>query len=311
MQILRALRFLLGAVLLSCGSSVLLGQYPGPADNSVNSGFSWTMPQAEGSLSKKSLSQVDGSDNSNEPDSRDETASLPYGGGASGTVSVAELRHPLSGKARALIQKAQMALIAGNVDDCLQELDAAVKERSAIPYIPGVRGEAYLFSGRVPEAIAELRLAVEQLPVSANYSNLGFAYILNGDIDEGEQNLERALELKDVLQTRYLLGLVLLDLKPRNAEACDQLDRAQNLIPEARVALAVCYERGGSEAAAARQVRDFLGPARESEFDEWKKWVDTVATEARPSGRFGLHPRGIEQPALDSAASLHEVSRDQ
>ena len=164
-----------------------------------------------------------------------------------------------------------------------------MKINSAIPYAHGVRGAAYLLLGRYADAISELQQAVQVLPLPAIYSNLAYAHVLNGDAEQAEQDLHQALQRSNAPpQARYLMGLLLLDRKPQNTEACQELERAQNLMPAVHAALAVCYQRGGQVDAASVQIRDFLGPANQSKFELWKKWVAAVATRPHPSSAFGL-----------------------
>ena len=211
---------------------------------------------------------------------------------ADGPVSVAELQHPLRGKARALILKAESDLQARKIQKCFDDLDKAVKIPSAVPYAHSVRGAAFLLGGRVSEALAELQEAVAVLRLSGNYSNLAYAHLLNGETGRAEKELHRALELNtSAPQSRFLMGLVLLDSRPRNEEACDNLEEAGSLTPIVHVALAICYERGGRGNAADRQIREYLGPSRESRFDTWKQWVVSTAAEKNPSTAFGLPPQ--------------------
>jgi Flp pilus assembly protein TadD len=206
-----------------------------------------------------------------------------------GTITAAELQHPLSSKARSLLLKAQTAMHAGNFDECFRDLDNAMKIKSAAPYVHGIRGAADLLRGLIPEAISELQQAVQVLPIPANYSNLAYGHLLTGDVELGEQELRRAIEFHSpVPQARYLLGLLLLDRKPRNTEACEHLQQAQELMPVVHMALAVCYTRDGREVAADGQIRQVLGPANEIKFDFWKRWVSLVATQPKPSTAFGL-----------------------
>lgn len=72
-----------------------------------------------------------------------------------GTITVAELQHPLSRKARSLLLKAQTAMRAANFEECSQDLDKAMKIKSAVPYVPGVGGASYILRGRIPEAISD------------------------------------------------------------------------------------------------------------------------------------------------------------
>ncbi len=108
---------------------------------------------------------------------------------------MAELQHPLSRKGRSFLEKAQKELRAGKTDEGVAILKNALKEPSAVPYVHSMLGAIYLRLGRVPEAIAELEQAVQLLPMAVNYSNLGYAYCVQGDAIKGEQELHRALEL--------------------------------------------------------------------------------------------------------------------
>ncbi len=207
------------------------------------------------------------------------------------TVSIAELQHPLSGKAKSILLKAQAALQAGKFPECLQDLDQAMKIPSAIPYAYGLRGAAYLKSGDVAKAIPDLQQVVQVLPLAGNYSNLGYAYLMSGERELGEEQVRRAIESPNApLQARYLMGLLLLDRKSQTDEACDDLDRARNLMPKVHMALAVCYARDGMEDASNREIRQLLGTARASMFEFWKTWVIAVAAEADPAASLGLRP---------------------
>lgn len=210
----------------------------------------------------------------------------------SGAVSVAELQNHLSRKARSLLLKAEQAIHEGKPDDCLRFLQAASKERSASIYIPGARGAALLLIGKIPDAIDALNEAVTMMPISANYSNLGLAYLMNGEVDHATQDLRRALDLRNSPRTRYLMGLVLLDSKPGTEIACDDLQQAREAVPAANLALAVCYARDGQQAAANNLLQDYLGTQRESAIEYWRNWVASVASETQPSKAFGLpyHP---------------------
>lgn len=209
---------------------------------------------------------------------------------ALGTVSVTELQHPLSEKGRSILLKAQTALEAGKLPECLQDLDKAMKVSSAVPYVYGLRGAAYLSAGDAARALPDLQRAVQVMPLPGNISNLGYAYLLSGERELGEQMVRRALGFPNApTQARYLMGLLLLDRKSQLNEACDDLDRARNLTPSVHMALAVCYERNGMEDASNLEIRELLGIARAPMFDFWKHWVASVAAQPHPSAVLGLH----------------------
>lgn len=276
-----ALRFYLLAILLP--SAVLYAQYPGPPEIGMSSLSSFPSVDARPPAAPTAQPATS--------DPWDFDAAYPTFNAHTddaGSVSVSELQHPLSGKARSLLLKAKTDLHEGKIDDCMNVLENAMKERSAIPYIYGVRGAAYLLRGSVDDAIVELEKAVNALPVSANYSNLGFAHLLKGDVDQAEEELRHALNLHNSAATRYLMGLILLDRKPSMDEACDDLQQGQSVTAVAPLALAVCYARDGQASAANNLVREFVSSQPDSDLDYWQAWVDTVAGKPRPSEEFGI-----------------------
>lgn len=277
-------------VFISAGFTVY-AQYPGPAEKGVAAfGAPDSVPNMDDSESANALYGAQNQQGSLLPPNDDPLFPPTEASEGKGTVSVAELQHPLSRKARSLIFKAQTALHQGNMTECFQDLDKAMKERSAEPYVHGVRGAALLMTGHVADAIPELEQAVQILPLPANYSNLGYAYILNGQAEKGEDLVRRAASSPDSpMQSHYLMGLLQLDSKAHAGDACVDLERAQNLMPAAHMALAVCYAKDGQGNASEGQIRKVLGPQNESWFDFWKKWVTAVAAEPAPAQAFGLH----------------------
>jgi Flp pilus assembly protein TadD len=126
------------------------------------------------------------------------------------TVSAELLRHPLSGKAAKLLDRARRYSHAGEHAKAVEELRLALKEPSATVYAHGMLGTEYLWLNQVPDALGELELAVQLLPHDvASRSNLGYALYLLGQKDRGEQEVRLALSL-DVNnhQTRFVLGLL-------------------------------------------------------------------------------------------------------
>jgi Flp pilus assembly protein TadD len=270
-------------IFASCGLT-LYGQYPGSTEDG-----DWRLPgmQSSPATPHSTLTSLHSDDFAFLSADQRATADRPEG---NDTITVAELQHPLSGKTRSLLLKAQTAMRRGNFDECFQDLDKAIKINSAVPYVHSVRGAAYLLQGHVPEAVLELQQAVQVLPIPANYTNLAYAYLLSGDVELGEQELRRAIRFHSPLpQVRYLIGLLLLDRKPQVKEACENLQRARDLMPAVHMALAVCYVRDGQEVAANEQIRQVLGPANGSEFEFWRNWVGSVAARPRPSTAFGLY----------------------
>lgn len=128
-----------------------------------------------------------------------------------GTVSVEELQHPLSNKAIKMLRRAENFSAMGRHDKAIEQLYAALKEPSAVPYVHSLLGQEYLKTNQVPVAITELQEAVKLLPHNvADHSNLGYALYLTGDLDSGEREVRKALELdRQNSKTQHVLEQIL------------------------------------------------------------------------------------------------------
>jgi tetratricopeptide (TPR) repeat protein len=268
----------------------LFGQYPGPAETAgtwlfAGSGVNNAPASPRGAVTPFEYS-THGENNSDTllfpPPQKDPPPS--------GRISVAELQHPLSRKGKRLMLQAQKHLEEHKTTEALADLGKALQEPSAVPYAHSMLGATYLWLGRVSEAIPELQQAVQMLPTATNYSNLGYAHCIVGDRAEGERELQRALELDSAsARTHYLIGVLLLDNKDRNHEACAQLERAESALRSAHMALAVCYVRAGQDAAVDRQIKEYAGAADDTGIAFWTHWAYLVASQAKPSTAFGFH----------------------
>jgi tetratricopeptide (TPR) repeat protein len=175
------------------------------------------------------------------------------------TVSVEELRHPLSGKGRTMIEKAQRYSRSGDYSKAIQELNQALKEPSAEPYAHMILGYVYLKLRRTPEAVQELGQATSLLPrFPAGHSNFGYALCVSGKIERGLEEVDTALVLDpNLLKARFLKGVILLDRDSREHDGWENLQLAQREIPGAHLALALYYARHGQDVVAQQQLQDF------------------------------------------------------
>ena len=234
-----------------------------------------------------------------------EPAVPPAGGD---TVSVQQLRHPLSRKARGLLNKAESLLTHGQRDQGKQQLALAIKEPSAAPYAHALLGTEYLRDGQAHRAIPELETAAHSLPIASIHSNLGFALCLTGDIQRGQEEFQRALSLDgNSAKARFLLGIVLLDQKSTEGEALYDLNLAQKEIRTAHLAMAVAEMRRGDMDAGERQVRKFLGSTHQADFSKILQWATVAAARPHPTVAFGFPdkltstvPPAPAQPQSDS-----------
>lgn len=212
-----------------------------------------------------------------------------------GTTSVDELRHPLSGKGRRLIESGQRYAKAGDHDRAIVEFRKALREPPSAPYACALLGIEYLKTRDFPAAVASLTEAIQYMPrLSANHSNLGYAFFLMGKRDSAERELREAVKLDNVApQPRYLLGLLLLD--QRSEDAGRYLSLAQRILGKARLALAIFHFRHGDAVAAAQDLREFLGSQWPEEAAGALQWARAAAQMERPSILFGF-PAEAHQP---------------
>ena len=177
----------------------------------------------------------------------------------SGTVSVEELRNPLSGKSLRTILSAQQHLRSGERLQGLQELRQAMNDPIAMPYAISILGAEHVRSGEYDVATRELQQAVKLLPGRAeNFSNLAYVLYLTGHTEEGVAEARKALQLDPARpKTRLVLGMLLLRQGSHEAEAIAHLQAATEEVPSAHLALAAHYERVGHAPEAEKERRAY------------------------------------------------------
>jgi Flp pilus assembly protein TadD len=214
---------------------------------------------------------------------RPESSSSP-----AGTVSVEQLRHPLTRKGGQLLERAQRYAKAGEHRKAIQEFLRALGEASAAPYAHSLLGIEYLKIGDLASATSALLEAVRVLPgIAANHTNLGYALCLTGQRKPAERELREAVRLdRTSPQARYLLGLIQLD--QRSPEAAQNLGFAMQDMHKARLALAIAHVRAGDLVSARQDIRHYLGLERLQESDSTEQWVAQASILDHPSVLFGL-----------------------
>ena len=176
-----------------------------------------------------------------------------------GTVSVEELRNPLTGKSLRAILTAQQHLRSGERIQGLQELRQAMNDPIAMPYAISILGAEHVRTGEYDVATSELQQAVKLLPGRPeNLSNLAYVLYLTGHNEEGVAEARKALQLDPARpKTRLVLGMLLLRQGSNEAEAITHLQAATQEIPSAHLALAAHYERQGHAPEAERERRAY------------------------------------------------------
>ena len=206
---------------------------------------------------------------------------------AAGSVSVSELRHPLSKAGAALAQKAQELSNAGKHAEAIEVLKQMLTDSSSAGYARSLLGVEYLKMGDITGAIPQLKMAVTLMPwLAANHSNLGFALCRTGDRQAGEAELIEALKLDSSNpKANFLLGVMLLD---KNApEARNHLQVAVNEVSRARLALAVFYARLGEKGPVQAEVDAYV-QSRSVVSADVEHFVAYAAALAAPALAFGF-----------------------
>jgi tetratricopeptide (TPR) repeat protein len=200
-------------------------------------------------------------------------------GGPGRTVSVDQLRHPMSPKAKKLFAEAEKASAAGQYLKAIDLLQGALKDPPAAPYARMNIGVAYLKTNQPAMAVPELQAAVVALPNDAvARNNLAYALLLTRRVDAAEVECRKALQLDaNNSKARWVMGAILLAKGTHPEEAVEDLRFASREIPKARVMLAQFYERSGQKDAAAKELRAYLPQASVQERSSVEQWLSKLA----------------------------------
>lgn len=118
-------------------------------------------------------------------------------------VSVDELRHPMTEKARRVLAKAWGYAQRGEHSRAIATLrEGMAKVRALVPYAHGLLGIEYLRTGRNNEAVPELAEAAGLFPHDpAAHSNLALSLCVTGQLENAEQEARVALYLDPQLDS--------------------------------------------------------------------------------------------------------------
>jgi tetratricopeptide (TPR) repeat protein len=206
-----------------------------------------------------------------------------------GIVSVQELEHPISDPDRKRLRQAEQKFEKGKWKDGMKSLEAALEKPATAGYAEAILGTEYLKQNELALAVKYLTESAQMLPGSvAVHSNLGYALSAGGHVEDGEQELRKALALDpDSYSSHYLLGLILLSRTSSTPEAYQQLKAAENKIDNAHLALAVMNARDGRADSMQHQL-DLYAVNKTIDKNGLKKWVLSTAALPDPASAFGL-----------------------
>jgi tetratricopeptide (TPR) repeat protein len=193
-----------------------------------------------------------------------------------GTVSVEELRHPLSRRAERQLDQVQRDVRKGDHLAAIRKLTELQDDSSAQLIVAGMLGTEYLALGRFAEAAPYLETAARLHPnLAGTHSNLGYALCALGQIERGEAEVRAALLLDGKsFQARYLMGILLVGRD--DPRALDELHFAEKDIPAAHMIEALYYAGHDEMDLANQQMLEYLGPQDAARLPAAQQWVRTV-----------------------------------
>ena len=190
-----------------------------------------------------------------------------------GTVSVEELRHPLSRRAERQLDQVQRDIRKGDHSAAIRKLTDLEDDSSAKLVVAGMLGTEYLRLGRFGEAIPYLEYAARLQPSSpGNPSNLGYGLCAAGQAERCEEEVRAALSLdRDFPPARYLMGVILVGRGDPRALA--HLRFAEKDVPAAHMVQALYYAEHDEMDLANQQMLAYLGPQDEARLPEAQNWL--------------------------------------
>lgn len=197
---------------------------------------------------------------------------------AQSTVSLAELRHKVPGKARKEALLAQKAWNKRDNDDCIQHLQKALQIDS--DYLAARRdlGLVYLRLNQPENVIAAFEELLRVDPRSAEaYSYISVAYAQLKHFAEGELAARRSLDIDPGNnRSRYMLGLLLAEQKKDDDAALQYLKQSYRAFPAAHVVVAQILARRGEIVDARKQLEEYLPIAPSAELSQLKNWLEKL-----------------------------------
>lgn len=191
------------------------------------------------------------------------------------TVSVRQLRNPVSKNALRSFAKAQRYSDAGDHAKAIEELRRTLPDASATGYAHAILSAEYGRMGQTEAAIAELEEALAVMPdSSALHTNLAFELSMARRFDRAEEEARQAIHLdRNCAKAHYLLGYLLLARGASPDEAVENLKLARNEVPKSKLLLGQFYVRSGERAAAKQELREYLTQATGDDRVKAEHWL--------------------------------------
>ena len=177
----------------------------------------------------------------------------------SATISLAQLRHKIPGKALAAFSRALELARHREWQQGASELEAAVNLDPEFADAHGNLGVHYVMLEHLNQAITEFRRAIAlDSATSLHHSNLALAYLLLHKSGEAKTEAQTAVLLDSRnAPGQYLLGFLLAQNPVERGEAQKHLTYAAEEIPYAHLALMSLYRSTGEEVKATEELERY------------------------------------------------------
>jgi tetratricopeptide (TPR) repeat protein len=199
---------------------------------------------------------------------------------ASGTVSAAELRHKVPSKARKEFEKGVEAARKNDSAAAIGHLTKATELDPEFAEAHNNLGVQHLKCEGYEPAVAEFQKAVELDPgARAPLVNLAATLLSMERYAEAETAARKAIRLDASGFSRYFLGLALLQQQKNTSEALDNLQRASETVPRARLAIAEVVEKRGDIERAKKELRAYLNSAGPKDRQSAETWLAELSSQ--------------------------------
>jgi len=194
---------------------------------------------------------------------------------ASRTVSAAKLRHKVPSKARKEFEKGMEAARKNDSAAAIGHLAKATELDPELMEAHNNLGIQHLKADAYETALGYFQKAAElDLGAPSPHINLAMALVRMERYSEAEQVARKATRLAgDNAVARYTLGFALVKQEKNTHEALDNLQRACDKVPSARLAIAEMSEKRGDVERAKQELRAYLKAAKPEERQTVETWL--------------------------------------
>jgi tetratricopeptide (TPR) repeat protein len=204
-----------------------------------------------------------------------ETRKEPVNGG---TISLRRLQHKVPKAARKLFEKAEKAAEKGDAAASISLLQQAVEKDPEYMEAWVNLGARQLKTNDPASALKafEKAIALDE-GMSLPYSNSATALLMLGKPAEAEAAARKAIERDPLnVRARYMLGIALVQQAKDIPEALENLERACEQFPAARIVLAQVLSRQGNTEQAKGELEAYLASDRVENREQIEKWLNSL-----------------------------------